>query len=557
MVSAFADEVALLDHFLSRRAAIVERIEAGLLNVRDKDQARSRHRPSFERLLNGCFFGAAGLDPRLASLQGQLAAKHLTDGFEPVQMGRSSRELDPLDLIVRAYEYWDAHRWPGGSARLAYAQTIYVVFLLRRLEYLTLRIWDDGGEGANARLATLQGLLDRLNALASGRPRALVRDVRWLVQTAQGPITKHLGPYFRVAGHISESLAEPTRLGVHAAGAKLTGGHLRSQLWYRADEMRAPVDDPAVLAVNRNSNALDGALLLRDLLPLMTAYDAARATDDGDARLDLADAILQGLSADPELWLVRLDLLGPCIGIEDLFVERDDARRARLTALGRAQSALLDEYCGLIGRLAAPLREDAASLSGTAYSPHGLIYGFVSEILACMALETLASAEVSGLSLEDMFESRRDLDVKLARARVWSALPRRAGERQACAHSEDVAASRLAQVMAALDARAARPNVLNASSHREARIYVSEGPAPADVPAGVVAADEYCETGGTLADRHEGRFLASVEVDGAWFGVSKAVLTRFTSEGRDALITNVPPQAIDVLRLTCPGLIEE
>ena len=57
------------------------------------------------------------------------------------------------------------------------------------------------------------------------------------------------------------------------------------------------------------------------------------------------------------------------------------------------------------------------------------------------------------------------------------------------------------------------------------------------------------------ADSAEGRFLASVESDGAWFGVSKVPLTLCTSQGKDALITDVPSGVIDVLRLTCSELL--
>jgi hypothetical protein len=44
-------------------------------------------------------------------------------------------------------------------------------------------------------------------------------------------------------------------------------------------------------------------------------------------------------------------------------------------------------------------------------------------------------------------------------------------------------------------------------------------------------------------------------VDGAWFCVSKAPLAIYTSQGRDALISDVPPAVIDVLRLVCPELV--
>ena len=37
--------------------------------------------------------------------------------------------------------------------------------------------------------------------------------------------------------------------------------------------------------------------------------------------------------------------------------------------------------------------------------------------------------------------------------------------------------------------------------------------------------------------------------------MSKIILTVVTSQGKDAVITDVPPAAIEVLRLTCPGLL--
>ena len=70
------------------------------------------------------------------------------------------------------------------------------------------------------------------------------------------------------------------------------------------------------------------------------------------------------------------------------------------------------------------------------------------------------------------------------------------------------------------------------------------------------------ETGATafpkshlLADRQEGRYLASVEQDGKWFAVSKVVLTACLARGRDAVIAGVPASLVDRLRLTCPGLV--
>jgi hypothetical protein len=55
-------------------------------------------------------------------------------------------------------------------------------------------------------------------------------------------------------------------------------------------------------------------------------------------------------------------------------------------------------------------------------------------------------------------------------------------------------------------------------------------------------------------DRNEGRFLASAEVDGKWFGISKAVLTERIAQGHDVVLRNVPQTVIEILRLTCEGI---
>ena len=58
-----------------------------------------------------------------------------------------------------------------------------------------------------------------------------------------------------------------------------------------------------------------------------------------------------------------------------------------------------------------------------------------------------------------------------------------------------------------------------------------------------------------MLDRNEGLFIASADVDGKWFEISKVILTLCTSHGQDALLTGVPPLAVERLRLTCPGLV--
>ena len=163
MTVVFPEHLALLREFLDRREKIVEHIERRLLNVRESDTARSRNRGEFEQILDSCVFGFPDLPRGLLRLKGQLAAAHLADGFEPISLGGYSHELDPLELIVRAYQHWERHRWPGRNIRLPYAGSVYSVFILRQLEHLSLRIWDDGNDAAADRLQEIQRLLDRLN----------------------------------------------------------------------------------------------------------------------------------------------------------------------------------------------------------------------------------------------------------------------------------------------------------------------------------------------------------------------------------------------------------
>ena len=176
---------------------------------------------------------------------------------------------------------------------------------------------------------------------------------------------------------------------------------------------------------------MDMALLVRDLVPLLDAYSAACERQDGDARLALADAILQGLSADPELLLTRLDLLGPSTMIEDLFVDRGDAGAAPYTAMGEVHREYLARYGELVGRTAESLLQDSRAFdpAHAAYSPLGIVYGFCADLFSNMVLNTLRSPSSPDLSLEDVFISRGRLEEKRTQAHEWERLPKGEGER--------------------------------------------------------------------------------------------------------------------------------
>ena len=193
-------------------------------------------------------------------------------------LDRHAHELDPLELIVRAYQHWEHHRWPGRNGRLAYARSLYSVFILRQLEHLSLRIWDDGNDRAADRLQEIQRLLDRLNDAAGSN--VFVRDARWLIQTAQGPLTRHLRPYFRIAEQIAGSFTDAQRPRASQGGRQ--AGRRPSPLatalprrGRRASRSTIRTFSP----ITRNSNSMDAALLVRDLVPLLEAYQTALAPD--------------------------------------------------------------------------------------------------------------------------------------------------------------------------------------------------------------------------------------------------------------------------------------
>lgn len=593
----FFNHIALLEQFLAGRQEIAQDLERQLFGVKGKAIAQHRDRESIADIFDRCFFESPAISPHLSRMSGQLDAAHRADGFEPSVQDGYSRGLDPVELVLRACHHWDGTRWPGTNGRHVYAQSLYAVFMLRQLEHLSMRIWDEGADRpasivqrpssivdrpasnddqAVERLQHVQRLLDLLNAGVG--PVRLLRDARWLIQTAQGPLTRHVRPYFIKAGNVS-ALSDEGGLEIHKAGAVLAGGHLRSQLRRLSRRTGWAFDDPQLLALTRSSNSMDMALLVRDLVPLLEAYSAACAGRDNDARLGLADAIVQGLSADPELLLTRLDLLGPSTMIEDLFVERGHAGAASYTAMGVLHREYLARYGELVARTAESLLQDSRVFDAAhaTYSPFGIVYGFCADLFSNMVLNTLRSPSLTDLSVEDVFLSRGLLNEKRTMAREWERLPKGDREDAPFEHSTEWAAQMDARLAAALEARAANPTEANASKFRKSCLYIVPRGADIDpvsdgvLPAGTVLAQEHCltsdvtrarVTGATLlpadrlsADRAEGRLLACVHSDDAWFGISKVPLTLCTSQGKDASMTDVPSGVIDVLQLACPELL--
>ena len=421
----FQAHVELLQLFLAHRDEIVERIQ-GVLNAQRKPIQYLQDGPLLSRHFEDCFFTLTGVTHDQSRLRRQLEEAHWASGFKPRETpGLHNDLVDPAEMMSRGFRLWQQTRWPGRNGRVRYAHTLFNLYLIRRLALLIMRLWDAGSPSAGDRLSQVQGVLDELWRTTPADQPVLVRDARWLFPLAQSPTTDELWAYFEVAEQIAETLSEEDRIEIHKAGVRMAGGHLRSQLRHRSTQKGVSIDENSLVLSTRNSNALDLALLIQGLVPLLEAYEHARHSGDGQKRLELAAAICQGISPDPELFLNRIDLLGPYSMIEHLFITTDRDGHVVYTPMGQRHVQLLQDYEARISRLSKPLYDDCPHFRPVdgAYSPYGVLYGFSSNLLEHMALKTLTPDAVTHFSLEDVFTDGEANTGKLAWVSGWRKLP--------------------------------------------------------------------------------------------------------------------------------------
>ena len=567
----FPAHIELLRAFIAQRDPIVERIQV-VLNAQQKPVQYLQDRASLSRQFEDCFFAAPVAREQFA-LRGQLQAAHWANGFRPRDMpGIPNEMFDPADMVARAFNLWRNTRWPGRNGRVRYAQTLFNLYVVRSLALLDMRLWDDGIAAAGQRLAQLQAVLAALWKSSPSDQPVLVHDVRWLVPVAQSPTTDELAPYFEVARKVAESLPEEDRIEIHKAGILMAGGHLRSQLRHFNMQGR-PLTDKSLLLSTRGSNALDCAMTVQGLVPLLKAYGQAIQHGDQHRRLELAGTICQGISSDPELFINRVDLLGVYSMIEHLFITVDAEGRAAYTPTGERHVRLVQEYAALIEPLAQPLHEDCPQFRPVpgAYSPYGVMYGFSSNILEHMTLKASQPEAETRFSLEDVFADAEPGAAKLAWVSGWRRLPHMPPEVQKLyEYPQQFAEEIFGRIEQALQRRVApgRPG----DAFQTGCLFIAPAgsdvdkktEAVADLPAEymlssdpqVVAAQKarLCEQQRLLDDRREGMHLLSYQTPGGWIAIKKDFLTEILGAGRDVKINDLPAVAAGVLRLMCPTI---
>jgi hypothetical protein len=542
----FQGYIELLQFFLTRRDEIVERIQ-GLLNAQRKPTQYLQDGSLLSRQFEDCFFTFTGVTDSQSRLRSQLEEAHWASGFRPREIpGLHNGPADPAEMMMRAFYLWRQTRWPGRNGRVRYAHTLFNLYVIRCLELLSMRLWDAGANSAGDRLAQIQNVLDELWRIKTADQPVLVRDARWLIQTAQCLATDDLAAYFEVAERI-ETLPEEDRIEIHKAGVRMTGGHLRSQIRYYSTTRAVSFDDDSLVLNTRTSNALDFALLIQELVPLLEAYENAWRDDDSRKRLELADAICQGISPDPELFLNRVELLGAYSMIEDLFITTDPAGHAVHTPIGRRHVQLFQEYETRIGRVAKPLSDDCPRFRPVAggYSPYGALYGFSADLMKHMALKTVQPDAVNRFGLEDVFVAGEA--GKLAWVSGWRKLPHLKREvERLFDYPQQFAEDIFDRIEHALRRRVSDGEVNTVV--QIGRLFLLEADVP-ELPVRYLrSSDEQLSS-----DRREGKFLVSYETSAGSRAISKTVLTEVLGARRDVKIVGLPPAAVEVLKLMWPS----
>jgi len=572
---SFQAHIELLQFFLAHRDDIVERIQ-GALNAQRKPNEYLQDGPLLSRHFEDCFFTLTGVTRSQSSLRGQLEEAHWASGFKPRELpGLHNGLADPAEMMIRGFHLWGQTRWPGRNGRVRYAHTLFNLYVIQCLELLSMRLWDAGSSSADDRLSQVQGVLDQLWTITPADQPVLVRDARWLIQLAQSPATDDLGAYFEVARNVAETLSLEDRIELHKAGVRMTGGHLRSQIRYYSMKQAVSLDDDSLVLSTRNSNALDFALLIQELVPLLEAYEHAWRSDDGQKRLDLADAICQGISPDPELFLNRVELLGAYSMIEPLFITTDSDGHVAYTPMGRRHLQLLQEYEARIGRVSKSLSDDCPHFRPVAgaYSPYGVLYGFSSDLMKHIALKALQPDAVTHFTLEDVFVGGDANADKLAWVNGWRKLPHLKREvEKLFDYPHQFAEDIFERIQRALGRRVSDGEADAVA--QTGRLFIlpgdhlqpdSKASLIPDLPVRyirssdmqIVAAHEaesYAEPR-LLSDRREGKCVLSYKTPGGWVAITKAILTEVLGAGRDVKIVGLPPVAVGALKLMCPGLV--
>jgi hypothetical protein len=311
-------------------------------------------------------------------------------------------------------------------------------------------------------------------------------------------------------------------------------------------------------------------------VPLLEAYESAVHGGESGRRTELAAAICQALSPDPELFVNRVELLAAYSMIEDIFVTVGADGHGVFTPQGQRHVRRLQEYRALIGGLSQPLLDDcshARPVAG-AYSPYGVIYGFSADLVGHMVFKALLPDPTTPFSFEDVF--RDGGSDKLAWVSGWRKLPHLTPEvAKQFDYPQAFAEAIFERIERVLQKRVRGQSTTDARTDvRCGRLFIVSDPdrpagsqtAPVpDLPARYIGSSDAqlvasqrahrLDQSQIASDRREGRCLVSFRTAGGWVAITKAVLSELLEGGQDAKLTGLPPSAMEALTLMYPDLV--
>lgn len=233
----------------------------------------------------------------------ELDRRTRADGFHVLNDWDGKADAVNPDIIpIDVLNYVAAQRGADATDAASIAVLLdYYYFHL--LALLSVRVWDDGAERADARLDRLQRLLDLLHG-DGGSGQRFAADAETLILIATSHYERVEEGYERLLAR-TRSLTRSHQVRIALGHASSMGSHLRFgfEATYARDTL-----------VMRRDNVADYPWLCFALTTLMREY--ARLQDGGDATVGrdaIVEALLNGLSPDARAFVGEPpDLLASC-----------------------------------------------------------------------------------------------------------------------------------------------------------------------------------------------------------------------------------------------------
>ena len=287
---------------------------------------------------------------------------------------------------------------------------LYDAYVFQLIMLLSLRIWDEGNPDDN--IQTIQSLLDELQAGPGNSGKQFVRHAPDLLTLATSLNNyADIGIYRDLIDKTKRFKVKEHRLRFSLANAKGTGSHLRSVIatLYLAPPLEINKETwKAFFAkeegkIHRTQNEIDYEIIVSALNNLFSRYEELLSGKvNNEERFEIAEAILDGLSADPEYFI-------------------DSPEMLRKFVHPSAQPAV-DEFKTYLRKNVGSLLKDLKGFDPKRYqySPLGQVqvvslpfYNLYEDVLL-----SLMSGEFQKLSYEDRFTASSFLEIDRQK-RAW------------------------------------------------------------------------------------------------------------------------------------------